>query len=95
MKPPDLHMQTLMLSLWNLIHHIFLLIVSRSEDDQQRQIAKLSSELKRLQDQGKIHDMDAMVHEHVRNISIHEFLGENRLEFNKRLSSKNFLAGEL
>lgn len=54
-------------------------------DDQQRHIAKLAIDLKELQDQGKVAEMDAMVSDTVQHISMYQCLGENRMQFERRL----------
>ena len=56
---------------------------SRSEEDQNRNIAKLNS----LRDQNKLDELDVQVAEHVKSISIYQFLGEDRLQYEKRINS--------
>ncbi|XP_067932930.1 uncharacterized protein [Watersipora subatra] len=60
---------------------------SRPVEDQQRHIAKLAITLKELLDQGKVDEMDAAVAETTQHISMYQCLGENRLQFEKRISS--------
>ena len=77
-----------------LIDKSYLVIgYSRSDDDQQKHIAKLAIALKERQDQGQIDEMDALVADTTQHISMYQCLGENRLQFTQRMRSGQPHAG--
>lgn len=74
--------------------YVHVCLSSRPDNDQQKRIAQLTVELKMLLDSGKVSEMDAVVADYVHTVSIYQCLGENRLEFFRRLSSADPLHGQ-
>jgi len=68
-------------------------VANYRREDQQKLVANMSMELKKLQEQGKIMEMDFVPGESIKSINLWELMGENRLEFEKRITSSSPHAG--